>query len=653
MVGPNLAKGEKSGGGRSSAAPPLVPPVVLASLWFISLALPNLIYSGTSWHDTLHLLKWAAAGAPVGIAMIITGVRLVLYGDRLNFRVDWFGTLWLGLLAYVMTEALWIPILSQSGFAHELICFSAVWAFYVISWNAFPNRPLRLLLWLANLNAAVNVAFAELQIRGLKDVTVFGADVMKVFEKLGLERVILPTPGNYIGNTGQQNMFGLWMAVCVMSSVYLYIAYATTPSGKKRHPAVTVLNLAIMGINVWGLWQSTSRSAILSLFVALAALSVIILRQFRGENAGYARRLIHVFLLFLIVFRLVAAVDEQRSEELVSKTVDMIQHAETIGGRAGIWATSFTMFKMYPLWGVGLGQYKWHYLEAQREMFKAYPENPWQYTHWAHNEFLQWFCETGVVGGLLLLAMWGFWGVSFLAMLWRGRQKKTAPEFIWACSLIVLISFNALWTRPFHRIENILWLALAFALSNKEMTAALNPGRVFRLDNLTRVCGGVLMAASLGGLYYLGSGMAGDKLISRALNDRTLSPVVQRAFLERASRHLMVRNEAQKNLGYHYMREGDYYGDLEMLERGFGLVWRHFLREPHSDELRVLLNWSQRFQNVKMLETLSSYLKPGTYRLEVQEDLEDSLGNVVSALILVPLQSSGGMRVVEPEPGLD
>ena len=185
---------------------PLVPLVILAPLWFISLALPNLVYSGIYWYDTLHLLKWFAAGVPVGGALIVAGNRLVVYGrERINFKIDVFGAIWLGLLAYTMMQPLWVSISSKVSFIQEFLCFSAVWAFYVISWNSFPNRTIRPLLWLANINAAVNVVFAELQIRNLN----------------GFTRLILPTPGNYIGNTGQQNMFGLWMAICVMSSIYL------------------------------------------------------------------------------------------------------------------------------------------------------------------------------------------------------------------------------------------------------------------------------------------------------------------------------------------------------------------------------------------------------------------------------------------------
>jgi O-antigen ligase len=603
----------------------LVPSSILAPLWFISLALPNLVYSGVYWYDTLHLIKWVVAGVPVAVALIVAGARLVRHGrEELDFKVDLFGVIWLGLLAYTMMQSLWVPISSKVSFVQEFLCFAAVWAFYVISWNSFPNRTVRPLLWLANLNAAVNVLFAELQIRNLS----------------GFTHLILPTPGNYIGNTGQQNMFGLWMAICVMSSIYLYIAYATTPGGKKRHPVVTVANLLLMGINFWGLWNSTSRSALLSLAVAFVVLASIILRQFGRD---YTRRLWHVIAVFLLVVVLAVAFSPGRALDFVYKITDMILNAESFGGRDGIWATSRTMFEMYPWRGVGIGQYKWHYLEAQREMFKAYPDKIWQYTHWAHNEFLQWFCEGGIVGGGLLLVMWGLWGVSLLVML--RRREHVAPEVIWACSLIALISFNALFTRPFHRIENILWLSLGFAISSRDMVALLMPRKVFSLGGLTRVCGAVLLTASLGGLYYLGDGMVGDRMIREALSTQNAAP--QRSLLERASTHMMVQNDALKNLGYHYMQLGQQTQDIEILSRGFQLLWQHFLREPHSEELRVLLDWSQRFQNVKVLETLASYLKPGTYRLGVQHDAVDSAGNVVSAVVLVPLQSSGGMRIVE------
>ncbi|MBR0256934.1 MAG: O-antigen ligase family protein, partial [Synergistaceae bacterium] len=47
---------------------PLVPSWILVPLWLVSLALPNLIYSGILFADTLHILKWTVTGVPIAIA---------------------------------------------------------------------------------------------------------------------------------------------------------------------------------------------------------------------------------------------------------------------------------------------------------------------------------------------------------------------------------------------------------------------------------------------------------------------------------------------------------------------------------------------------------------------------------------------------------
>ena len=630
----------RTAGAALNAPVPLVPPALLIPLWFAALALPNLVFSGVSFYDTLHIMKWTVTGAPIAIALLVAGARLVLYGrDRIRFEVDLFGALWAVLLLYCVAQPIWVRISSFTTLVHELVCFAAVWAFYVLSMASFPNRAIRPLLWLANINAALNVLFAELQIRNLNDLA-FLRDIPVLGGLSGLGALILPTPYNYIGNTAQQNMFGLWMAVCVMSSVYLYIAYAVTPDGKRRHPAVTALNLLLMAVNIWGLWNSTSRSGILSLLVGLSVLGLVVLVHFGRD---YARRLGAVILLFAAVLGGAMLMNRERAAELVAKTVDMVQDAGTVGGRRGIWTTSWTMFKQHPQ-GVGVGQFKWHYLEAQREAFKTHDYN-WQYTHWAHNEFLQWFCEAGVAGGAVLLLMFGLWFFTFFGKVFR--RDPLSPEVIWGCALVALILFNALWTRPFHRIENTLWLALAFAVTNREVLKGRLGWRASFSSGFTKLLGVSFVAASLVGLIYLGSGIEGNLLLRQALSTR--SATVQRGLLERAARHPMVREEALKNLGYHYLQVGEQTNDVQTMVHGFNLLWQHFLREPHTEDLSALLQWAQRFQQVETLKELVSYLKPGTYRLETQKGVQDSQGRTVDAVVMVPVQSSGGMHVASPE----
>ena len=630
----------RTAGAALNAPVPLVPPALLIPLWFAALALPNLVYSGVSFYDTLHIMKWTVTGVPIAIALLVAGARLVLYGrDRIRFEVDLFGALWAVLLLYCVAQPVWVRISSFTTLVHELVCFAAVWAFYVLSMASFPNRAIRPLLWLANINAALNVLFAELQIRNLNDLA-FLRDIPVLGGLSGLGSLILPTPYNYIGNTAQQNMFGLWMAICVMSSVYLYIAYASTPDGKRRHPAVTALNLLLMAVNIWGLWNSTSRSGILSLLVGLSVLGLVVLVHFGRD---YARRLGAVILLFAAVLGGAMLMNRERAAELVAKTVDMVQDAGTVGGRRGIWTTSWTMFKQHPQ-GVGVGQFKWHYLEAQREAFKTHDYN-WQYTHWAHNEFLQWFCEAGVAGGAVLLLMFGLWFFTFFGKVFR--RDLLSPEVIWGCALVALILFNALWTRPFHRIENTLWLALAFAVTNREVLKGRLGWRASFSSGFTKLLGVSFVAASLVGLIYLGSGIEGNLLLRQALSTR--SATVQRGLLERAARHPMVREEALKNLGYHYFQVGEQTNDVQTMVQGFSLLWQHFLREPHTEDLSALLQWAQRFQQVETLKELVSYLKPGTYRLETQKGVQDSQGRTVDAVVMVPVQSSGGMHVASPE----
>ena len=630
----------RTAGAALNAPVPLVPPALLIPLWFAALALPNLVYSGVSFYDTLHIMKWTVTGVPIAIALLVAGARLVLYGrDRIRFEVDLFGALWAVLLLYCVAQPIWVRISSFTTLVHELVCFAAVWAFYVLSMASFPNRAIRPLLWLANINAALNVLFAELQIRNLNDLA-FLRDIPVLGGLSGLGALILPTPYNYIGNTAQQNMFGLWMAICVMSSVYLYIAYASTPDGKRRHPAVTALNLLLMAVNIWGLWNSTSRSGILSLLVGLSVLGLVVLVHFGRD---YARRLGAVILLFAAVLGGAMLMNRERAAELVAKTVDMVQDAGTVGGRSGIWTTSWTMFKQHPQ-GVGVGQFKWHYLEAQREAFKTH-DYPWQYTHWAHNEFLQWFCEAGVAGGAVLLLMFGLWFFTFFGKVFR--RDLLSPEVIWGCALVALILFNALWTRPFHRIENTLWLALAFAVTNREVLKGRLGWRASFSSGFTKLLGVSFVAASLVGLIYLGSGIEGNLLLRQALSTR--SATVQRGLLERAARHPMVREEALKNLGYHYLQVGEQTNDVQTMVHGFNLLWQHFLREPHTEDLSALLQWAQRFQQVETLKELVSYLKPGTYRLETQKGVQDSQGRTVDAVVMVPVQSSGGMHVASPE----
>ncbi len=97
----------------------VVDPIIFYFLIFISLGAPNLIYSGISWFDTLHIMKWTFAMVPVAIISAI-GISLALYGnERTGFRIDLFGFLWLIMLGYISIQTMWVDISSWSTYMKE------------------------------------------------------------------------------------------------------------------------------------------------------------------------------------------------------------------------------------------------------------------------------------------------------------------------------------------------------------------------------------------------------------------------------------------------------------------------------------------------------------------------------------------------------
>ena len=167
---------------------------LLVCAFFLSFTAPNLIFSGEFFFSTLHLMKWATAMIPLTVVGLWAGFRVLRRGtEATGFRLDGFAVVWLTLLLYMTVQPLWAGVRSVETLYQEWFFFAFLWMVYVLCTLTMDGRVLRALLWGGLANAAVNVVFAELQIRGLNETYPF----------------ILPTPGHYIGNTGQQNMFAL------------------------------------------------------------------------------------------------------------------------------------------------------------------------------------------------------------------------------------------------------------------------------------------------------------------------------------------------------------------------------------------------------------------------------------------------------------
>lgn len=580
-----------------------VPPLFLLLCLYVSLVIPNLVFSGRYWFQTLHLMKWAVAMAPLALIGINGGFRMFRFRNQITaFRLDPFGAIWLFLLLFLTLQPLWAPLTSTPTFLREWFFFGSLWVVYAFARQGFQGRWLSPFLWGASISASLTVLFAEIQIRSLNGPFPF----------------ILPTPGHYIGNTGQQNMLGLWVAMAVLNGTFMHITGAAAVGDDMKARFLRGLNLVLVAVNSWGLWNSTSRSGYLSYFVA-AAFLLVALTRLRGWRS--LRRFGVVLLILIATFT--ATEIQGRGDSLVAKAADMMENVETIGKRDSIWATSWTMFRMHPVTGVGLGHFKWNYLSAQKEMFKKYSGKEWKFTLWAHNEILQWFCETGIIGGLILLGLGGWWLFAFVRALVGKKDLSLAA--LWGIGMLFLFWFDAVWTRPFHRIENVLWMALAFALANRELLVQESSWTRINRPHIFRALGALVAVCSVVGLLFLADGMMGDRLLAKGVHTRDAR--TQRSYFENAREHFMVRDLADRQLAYHYLALGKTTKKGEYLQEGLERLAVVFASEPHTREMKTLMQWAGKLGQRELLMEVAGYLKPGSYKIKPHVPSEES-GNV-------------------------
>lgn len=599
-----------AGSAIEESLPSMLPDWFFYPLILFSLVVPNLVFAPASlFLQSLHILKWTAALVPIGILAAGTGIMIVFppSGSR-EFRVEPLGWMVLFLLLFITAQPLWIRLSSVPTFVREWFFFAGVFMTMLLCANFFRRRDMFVAALLGGaLNAALNVLFAEMQIR-----------------TRNLPAFVLPVPGNYVGNTGQQNMLGIWVAMAVVSGLVIHLMVMEKEERgnpvRFSHLFLSGLNLALLGINSWGLFSTTSRQSLLAFFVGCAVLAIAGVRL-KGKT--FLRTLAPALVLVFLGMGLAYQFNTARTESFVDKAQSLAKGAvgekgelsEADSGRLSIYATSLTMLKKHPVAGVGIGHYKWNYLDAQRDLFRANPKSglKWQYTMWAHSEILHWFCEMGILGGVMLLVIlaWCAWNV--LRTLASGRD--VSMEGLWAVALLSLVWTVALWgERPFHRIEDSLWVGMGFAFLAREFLPQKLSWTGINRPWIWKGFGVMVAMTSVAGMLFLAKGLLADHALARAMLTR--DPQLQRLFLDRASKSLMVRDLVDRAYGEHYLALATARQDGKALGEGLSRLEGYFSRQPQTRELNTLINWYGRLGNREKVLAYTSYLKPGSYSVK-------------------------------------
>ena len=229
----------------------------------------------------------------------------------------------------------------------------------------------------------------------------------------------------------------------------------------KRAPLIGAVALMLVGLIL-----SNSRGGLLSSLLSLLLLACFVLRK-RGQGQTSFQIGIWVALLF-------GMVSVGLGREIISRFSYSIRDAPE---RLGVWKDSLKMVSDFPLWGTGLGTFRYVFPNYRSKIdFLIVNGVPRQATwNFAHNDFLQLLVECGIFG--LLLALWAlfstFWHL-FSPLNRYLNESYTTLEYSCVAGLLAIV-FHSFVDFNLHIPANALifcvLLCLAINLAHLEMPA--------------------------------------------------------------------------------------------------------------------------------------------------------------------------------------
>ncbi|MCX7141967.1 MAG: Wzy polymerase domain-containing protein [Proteobacteria bacterium] len=409
---------------------------------------------------------------PARISLAFLGLMFLLpflnpyhYHPLTNFYTEWLA-LALGLVALLPLSAkrFWdeveIPVLVMwlLGFA-ALLPLQIVWldiaypelsmlgALYVIwaAWLVWLGRVLakscgmeELVGWLAAmlvLGGLLNSAAAVVQF--------YSVDLPFRF----LVSSLGPIQRGAYGNFGQNNHFGDYVTLALISALYLQIKgrlswqaaavcigiflYALSLSGSK---AVWLYFLAVLALGLWFRSRSDEPALRRAVVVFAVLLPLFGLVQYAMAHYGLATR---PFLAAGAAALPVTSIDRFADE--LARGVLPQAGGSALGTRIYMWHQALLMLIKEPVLGIGFGQYAGVFFEQAAELSRYHIPN---YDRNSHNALMQLLAETGLAGAGLVCAGLAGW------VLGLRRRMSPSPENWWMLCLLSVLFVHSMIEYP-------------------------------------------------------------------------------------------------------------------------------------------------------------------------------------------------------------
>ncbi len=402
---------------------------------------------------------WVASNA-VGAPELSEGLLLIIIAavlwrqwtrtEQVSLPGELIALLGLGF-AYIVSAAFARDVGASMGDVQDYIGYSLT----VVVLVALLDRP----IWLRRAAWTVVIAIAALAIVSLLQAALgaygsnFAGFARGKAEGAGVFRASGPLDPNF---------FGQVLVAVAMLALYLGLS-ARNRDGRR-------LGMAACGVCLGAVALTGSRGALVA--AAAAFLLVLLLAPIPRRILGTAAAVAVVAGLIFLPSGLKARVGLPTSSA-DSQQVAVVQKgsASALRGRESENLAALEMFRDYPIFGVGPGNYPLYYLDYSEQIGL----DPRLEQRQPHSLYLGALAETGIVGAVALLA------ILWLALrgAWRARQRLAGRDALMAEGIFVaLVTFLVAALFLHLSYPRYLWLLVGFGLvaGNLARAAAREPG---------------------------------------------------------------------------------------------------------------------------------------------------------------------------------
>jgi len=393
------------------------------------------------------------AGLLSWISRSISDGAVLLVRTRMDFRLAALAA-WTGLTGlWAVNRPLWEDQWSL------LLCGIAL--FYIV---VFYFRDFRRVETLIGFTIAPVFAMLPMAVADLLGRSYFPWDrlivnrFINLFGYLGVEGRLPPEwldnfSGRISTSFGNPVYLAGWLALMIPVGWVYY--------RESRTAARKIYSICALVIMMFLLTATFTRSAWMSVAVSFAALAVMA----RGRGRAPASALPGLAALALAGIVLAAAFAARgtlnpTSFDIKERLASLTDFSDpSLLERSLIWKTGIEMIRENTVWGVGFGNYEVHHPRYQIPFFKdEFWNRHTSFPDRMHNEFLDMWAETGLVGlGLMLLAITGAAGAGFAALKRGGPEGRTAAGIL-AGGIGLLLYANAQFPLHVVTVSSFVWI---------------------------------------------------------------------------------------------------------------------------------------------------------------------------------------------------